>query len=174
MFIVVCAVLTDGRLVPFSSLDGGQLVIEAPTYSVVSIPTARKQGWLDWEETGKEPPVEGTSVCYPVVGCFDNYPPFDNAALEVPQDPSIVDTHFLLFTRTTPTQPDLLQYNKNDQSILNSKFNSSQWLRIIVHGFTNNRQSAWISRLTEELLKLKEVKYAHRHPPVLLDRRRCF
>ena len=99
-----------------------------------------------------------TSVCYPVVGCFDNNDPFNNAALEVPQSPEFVDTQFLFYTQEASTQPEFLFYNGNDQSITQSSLNSSRWLRIIVHGFMNNRDSIWILPLKEELLKLKNVR----------------
>jgi hypothetical protein len=104
------------------------------------------------------PPHADTSVCYPVVGCFDNNDPYNNAALEVPQTPEFIDTHFLLFTQEAPTAPEYLFYDGNDQSITESSLNSSRWLRIIVHGFINNRNSIWIQPLADELLKLKDVR----------------
>jgi len=99
-----------------------------------------------------------TSVCYPVVGCFDNNDPFNNAALQVPQPPELIDTQFLLFTQEASIKPEFLFYNGNDQSITESSLNSTRWLRIIVHGFTNNRDSIWIQPLKDELLKLKDVR----------------
>jgi hypothetical protein len=98
-----------------------------------------------------------TTVCYPLVGCFDNNDPFNNAGLEVPQSPEIIDTAFLLFTQEAPTNPEFLSYN-NDDSIRNADIKPSRWLRIIVHGFTNNRTAPWISKLKTELLKLKNVR----------------
>jgi hypothetical protein len=106
----------------------------------------------------KTPVRVNNSVCYPVVGCFDNNDPFNNAALEVPQPPELIDTQFLLFTQEATTKPEFLFYNGNDQSITESSLNSTRWLRIIVHGFTNNRDSIWIQPLKDELLKLKDVR----------------
>lgn len=106
-----------------------------------------------------------TAVCYPVVGCFDNNSPFDNAARELPQTPEHINTQFLLFTQETPTSPEFLSYDGNDQSIENWNLNSSRWLRIIVHGFQNNRNSIWIKPLQDELLKLRDVRHIlHRLP----------
>ena len=116
-------------------------------------------------QNGIIPPTRASAndwICYPVLGCFDNNAPFDNAALELPQDPSVINTSFLLFTRETPTNPELLQYSDNDPSITGSRYNSSRWLRIIVHGFTNSRNSPWIPRLTAELLQLKDVNQTRR------------
>lgn len=97
-------------------------------------------------------------ACYPVVGCYDNKGPYSNAALEIPQPPEHIDTHFLLFTQENPTMPEFLYYDRDDESIQNSNLNPSRWLRIIVHGFSNNRDSVWIKPLQDELLKLKDVR----------------
>lgn len=97
-------------------------------------------------------------ACYPVVGCYDNKGPYSNAALEIPQSPEHIDTHFLLFTQENPTMPEFLYYDRDDESIQNSNLNPSRWLRIIVHGFSNNRDSVWIKPLQDELLKLKDVR----------------
>ncbi|CAF4798813.1 unnamed protein product [Rotaria sp. Silwood1] len=157
--LFLCILLIDARIVPQHNLDNQLRIDDVVNNAIVPIKGATNKGWDDWEDWGDssvgtlEP---GTTVCYPVVGCFDNNPPFDNAGLAVPQDPTVVNTHFLLFTNSAPTKSEFLQYNKNDSSITNSRFSNTKWLRIIVHGFTNNRNSLWIPRLTEELLKLKD------------------
>lgn len=76
----------------------------------------------------------------------------------MPQSPDFIDTHFLLFTQEASITPEFLFYNGNDKSIEESSLNSSRWLRIIVHGFVNNRDSIWIAPLKDELLKLKDVR----------------
>ncbi|CAF1201197.1 unnamed protein product [Adineta ricciae] len=160
MILFICIIVTiNGRIIPLSTHSNSMLTIDTVTntdFAIISKDNLRKNGWDNWEEPSTGPPEPGTSVCYSLVGCFDNDPPFDNAGLEVPQDPSIIKTDFLLFTSSQATSPEILEYDKNDKSIIDSKFNNSQWLRIIVHGFTNNRHSPWIPRLTEELLKLKD------------------
>ena len=87
-------------------------------------PMSKSWGWEGWEEESEEK----ISVCYPNVGCFDNQPPFDNANGLVPQEPAFIDTHFLLFTKTNPLQPELLHYENADQAISKSQFNSSRWV----------------------------------------------
>jgi hypothetical protein len=99
-----------------------------------------------------------TTICYPVVGCFDNNDPFNNAGLEVPQSPEFVSTAFLLFTQESPTNPEDLSYDHDDESLRNSNINSSRWLRILIHGFTNNRESVWMKKLKDGLLQLKNVR----------------
>ncbi|UJR19751.1 hypothetical protein I4U23_022884 [Adineta vaga] len=158
IFLILFIVSINGRIIPLSNHKNSMLAIDTVVdtdFGIISKNILKKNGWDNWEESSTSPAEAGTSVCYPVVGCFDNDPPFDNAGLEVPQNASIIKTTFLLFTSSRATDPEILEYDKNDKTIIDSKFNSSQWLRIIVHGFTNNRHSFWIPRLTEELLKLK-------------------
>lgn len=108
------------------------------------------------------PPRANTTVCYTHVGCFDNNDPFNNAASELPQSPETIDTAFLLFTQEAPTNPEFLSYEFDDEKIMKSSINPSRWLRIIIHGFTNNRDSVWIPKLTAELLKLKNVRKSNK------------
>lgn len=158
--------IIDARFAPPRNSDGRLRIVDTVDNPVAPNKHAMRidwEEWTDWDNWGGVDeiggsPQPGTSVCYPLVGCFDNNPPFDNAGLQVPQNPSVIDTQFLLFTHSTPTSPEFLQYHNNDSSIVNSKYNKSNWLRIIVHGFTNNRNSPWIKRLTEELLTLKDVR----------------
>ena len=89
---------------------------------------------------------------------FDNNDPFNNAGLEVPQTPEFIDTAFLLFTQEAPTNPEFLFYDQDDETIINSNINPSRWLRIMIHGFTNNRDSVWMRKLKDGLLQLKNVK----------------
>ncbi|CAF3266545.1 unnamed protein product [Rotaria sp. Silwood2] len=157
--LFLCILLIDARIVLLHNLDDQLRIDDAVNDAIAQINGAMIKGWDDWDnwsDSSVETLEPGTSVCYPVVGCFDNNPPFDNAGLSVPQNPSLINTQFLLFTHSAPTNPEFLQYNQNDSSIIKSRFSNSKWLRIIVHGFTNNRNSLWIPRLTEELLKLKD------------------
>ncbi|CAF1680057.1 unnamed protein product, partial [Didymodactylos carnosus] len=91
-------------------------------------------------------------ICFDIVGCFNNNDPFNNANNELPQSPDFINTHFLLYTSLDETIPEILNYT-DDSTIKNSKINPSLPFRIIVHGFTNNRDSAWISPLRQELFK---------------------
>lgn len=98
-----------------------------------------------------------TTVCYDLLGCFDNNEPFNNAAFEVPQSPDFISTSFLLFTQEKLEDPEFISYNDTDDELIQSSVNPSRWLRIIIHGFTNNRDSVWIRPLRTELMKLTDV-----------------
>ncbi len=151
MLITLFTVLIDARLVELQHVATEPLTIDTISVNnVLAVPTMNR--------AGKTLVHVNTSVCYPVVGCFDNNDPFNNAALQVPQPPELIDTQFLLFTQEASIKPEFLFYNGNDQSITESSLNSTRWLRIIVHGFTNNRDSIWIQPLKDELLKLKDVR----------------
>jgi hypothetical protein len=104
------------------------------------------------------PARANTTICYPIVGCFDNNDPFTNAAFEVPQSPEFISTGFLLFTQESPNLPEFLSYDDADATLISSSINPSRWLRIIIHGFTNNRDSVWIKPLRNELMKLTDVR----------------
>jgi len=151
LLITLFSVLIDARLVELQHVATEPLTIDAiSANNVLAVPTMNRA-----EKTLVH---VNTTVCYPVVGCFDNNDPFNNAALQVPQPPELIDTQFLLFTQEASIKPEFLFYNGDDQSIIESSLNSTRWLRIIVHGFTNNRDSIWIQPLKDELLKLKDVR----------------
>jgi hypothetical protein len=151
------AVLATGRLVPFQNVAEEPLLIQTIVVNDAPIvPTEAAMDGADRSLAVGATRVE-RKVCYPAVGCFDNHDPFDNAAQEVPQPPEHVNTQFLHFTQETPTNPEILSYDANDQSIQQLNVNSSRWLRIIVHGFGNNRDSPWMTPLKDELLKLRDV-----------------
>ncbi|CAF0991636.1 unnamed protein product [Rotaria magnacalcarata] len=144
VFIPLLILSIDGRLVP------SQHEVNEP----LTIDTLSAGNSLQVLNRQTRAPVANTTVCYPVVGCFDNNEPFNNAGLEVPQSPEFIDTAFLLFTQESQTDPEFIVYD-SDKSILNSSVSTSRWLRIIIHGFQNNRESVWIPKLRAELLKLK-------------------
>ena len=60
-------------------------------------------------------------------------------------------TEFLLYTRNNIDEEQFLNYNNTD-SIKNSNFNPKLPLKIIIHGFGNNRSTPWIHLLKEEIL----------------------
>ena len=159
LIISLSLVSINARLVPFQHIADGPITIEAISPDdlpiVSEILTRIQTDRASPIATKSEP--KNITVCYPVVGCFDNNPPYDNAALEVPQSPEVIDTHYVLFTQESPNNPEVLSYNIDDQVIKESSFNASRWLRIIVHGFINNRDSSWIKPLKDELLKLDKV-----------------
>jgi hypothetical protein len=158
LLIALFTIFIDARLVPLQHVGDEPLAINAVSSNSFPIISPVLPAMNRVANSPIIPSRHNISVCYPVVGCFDNNDPFNNAGLEVPQSPEFIDTQFLLFTQEASTQPEFLFYNGNDQSITGSSLNSSRWLRIVVHGFVNNRNSIWINPLKEELLKLGDVR----------------
>lgn len=155
LLIPLLILSTDARIISSQHDANGPLTIDTlSTDNVVHVPVISSNSGLSKRQTTA--PVANTTVCYPLVGCFDNNEPFNNAGFEVPQSPDFVQTAFLLFTQESPTNPEFLQYD-DDESILSANLNPSRYLRIIIHGFQNNRDSVWIPPLRNELLKLKNV-----------------
>ncbi|CAF1126987.1 unnamed protein product [Adineta steineri] len=140
----------DARLAPLQHMADKPLTIDAISANYIPIISSENQ-INKRQTTGPKP---NTTVCYPLVGCFDNNDPFNNAGLEVPQAPEFIETAFLLFTQESPTNPEFLLYD-DDDSIRKVDVNPSRWLRIIIHGFSNNHDSVWMNKMKNELLKLK-------------------
>lgn len=88
-------------------------------------------------------------VCYDNVGCFDNNPPFNNAAFYLPISPNELKTQFLLYTSQIGT--DRLSYT-DENSIQNSKFNKNYPLKIVIHGFQNTGFTPWVIKIVNHLL----------------------
>jgi hypothetical protein len=156
LIIGVIIVIVDAGLIPSQHIADRSMTIDTLSTQMLpmlpAVPTVNAG-----QSRSLTKSHDNTSVCYPIVGCFDNNAPYDNAALELPQSPETIDTQFLLFTQEKPSTPEFLSYINDDQSIENSKVNPSRWLRIIIHGFINNRDSDWIQPLRDELLKLGDV-----------------
>lgn len=71
------------------------------------------------------------------MGCFAD-PPMHLTLKRRPEDPSVIQTKFLLYTRASKVlgeEPQLLLYDNEEKSIINSGFNASKSLKIIIHGF---------------------------------------
>ncbi|XP_034312547.2 pancreatic lipase-related protein 2 [Magallana gigas] len=98
-----------------------------------------------------ENPYENKTVCYKYVGCFNNLPPFDNAAYDLPRSPEEIGTEFLLFTRRNPSNPDRLDY-VSQSSVVSSHFKSSAQTKIIIHGFANTVKTTWLYKMKRALL----------------------
>ncbi|CAF0989739.1 unnamed protein product [Rotaria sp. Silwood1] len=148
----------DSRLVPLQHEINEPLTIDVlSTNNNLHIPVISSNNAVIRQKAAS-PPVANTTVCYPIVGCFDNNEPFNHAALEVPQSPEFINSAFLLYTQEAPTNPEFHYYDSDDESIIKSSINPSRWLRVIIHGFQNNRDSSWIPKLRAELLKLKNYE----------------
>lgn len=160
ILIICIPALINGRLVPVRSILDEPLRIDAiSTDNILNLPLVMPNSRLNKRQTTPTtPPRANTTVCYPLLDCFDNNEPFNNAGFEVPQSPDVVSTAFILFTQEAPNLPEFIAYDGTDESLLESSVNPSRWLRIIVHGFTNNRDSPWIQPLKEALLSLTDVR----------------
>lgn len=105
-----------------------------------------------------ENPYENKTVCYKYVGCFNNLPPFDNAAYDLPRSPEEIGTEFLLFTQRNPSNPDRLDY-VSQSSVVSSHFQSSIQTKIIIHGFANTVKTTWLYNMKDAFLtKVKKKK----------------
>ncbi|XP_041358259.1 pancreatic lipase-related protein 2-like [Gigantopelta aegis] len=99
-------------------------------------------------------PRVNKTVCYDYIGCFDNFPPFDNANLDLPKSPEYIGTRFLLFTRLNRNNSDfqLLNYTIED-SVSSSHFNPKVPTKFILHGFSQNGTTSWVLGIKDEFLK---------------------
>lgn len=100
---------------------------------------------------------QATTVCYGKYGCFSDDPPFDNPIISLPSDPETIATKFVLYTREDAHQKgEILDTDKN-ASITKSTFDSLLKVKFIVHGFTDNGQTAWVKEMVRELLKKEKM-----------------
>jgi hypothetical protein len=100
-------------------------------------------------------------VCYDNVGCFENTPPFNNAAFYLPISPAESKTDFQLYT--IGIGPDRLSYT-NESSIRFSKYNKNYPLKIVIHGFQNSGltpdiQTYWVIQIVNNLLVAVIIKF---------------
>ncbi|XP_061175612.1 uncharacterized protein LOC133184539 [Saccostrea echinata] len=96
-------------------------------------------------------PLANKTVCYDHVGCFNNLPPFDNAAFDLPLSPNQIGTQFLLFTRRNKNNADTLDY-VSQTSVHNSHYMSTQKTKFIIHGFANSVKTVWLYAMKDAFL----------------------
>lgn len=94
-----------------------------------------------------------TTVVFDDVGSFDNFPPFNNANNFLPSSPNRIKTEFLLYTRKNPKIEYLIHY-KDANKLAQSSFNKNKKLKILIHGLTENRDTNWLHKLKDEILKI--------------------
>jgi hypothetical protein len=99
---------------------------------------------------------QNKTKCYPFVGCFDNFAPFDNAALDLPQSPEQVGTKMQLFTRINRQQGQFVNFT-DMSTITRSHFSSVRKTKFIIHGFSNHIKTPWLYEMKDELLKLVRI-----------------
>jgi len=104
--------------------------------------------------------ISGAKICYHYqecdLGCFTDEPPWGGTDARpnhrLPATPSEVDPVFKLDTRTELGH--VVDYGDFD-SILESDFDGDKHLYIIIHGYFDSGEEAWLQHFSEELLKSK-------------------
>lgn len=134
-------------------------LLATSSVSVKSSPIKADEATTTTTTTAK--PVYGawppnTTICYDELGCFENSAPFNNTGNYLPIHPDLIGTEFLLFSRANPTEYQTLTY-KDLTSIQDSKYNRNLPLKFIIHGFSNNRETLWIKKLKDAILKKDNV-----------------
>ncbi|XP_069128274.1 pancreatic lipase-related protein 2-like [Argopecten irradians] len=119
-------------------------------------PNSTTPGTVPNVTTTHAPSNANKTVCYPFVGCFDNFAPFDNANLDLPRSPEAIGTVMLLFTPEGGSQPEILDYT-NVNTVQNSLYKPTRKTKFVIHGFTNNINSTWMYEMKDELLKTEPM-----------------
>ncbi|KAL4219799.1 hypothetical protein ACF0H5_020211 [Mactra antiquata] len=89
------------------------------------------------------------TVCYGELGCFSSY-----ADIPVPQSPSQIATVFRMHTRGSTNSYNLASNNYATHiADWVSHFDASKPTKVIIHGYLDNGQTAWLPKLSQELLK---------------------
>jgi hypothetical protein len=99
-------------------------------------------------------------VCYRNFGCFRDEGPFDYLDT-LPASPESIATTFTLYTRKDSINGEKLDFD-NSSTLLKSNFNSSNAVKIIIHGFGSSGKRPWVLQMTEALLfmvKSKHIKH---------------
>ena len=96
-------------------------------------------------------------VCFCTYGCFFDDPPFEKSPITLSSEPDTIGTKFVLYTSdNAPQKEEILDTDKN-ASITNSTFDPLLKVKFIVHGFTQNGQSAWVKEMARELLRKENM-----------------
>ncbi|XP_031349709.1 pancreatic lipase-related protein 2-like isoform X2 [Photinus pyralis] len=74
-------------------------------------------------------------ICYDIVGCFD-LPRKFSPLHKGPESPAVINTKFFLFRNDLKfSTPQRLYYEDNGRTLNQSKFNASEHVKVIVHGY---------------------------------------
>ncbi|KAK9500579.1 hypothetical protein O3M35_001818 [Rhynocoris fuscipes] len=90
-------------------------------------------------------------ICYDLVGCFSPDRPFLKLT---PQSPTVLDTHFYLYTRNS--SDEVLEYGDDKSTLLASNFRPDKMTRILVHGFKGSSKDRSAQYIVSNLLKLED------------------
>ncbi|CAK9817776.1 Pancreatic triacylglycerol lipase [Anthophora plagiata] len=95
-------------------------------------------------------------ICFDLVGCFAD--PLGNLAFQKPPEhPSVIQTRFLLYTRSNREAPESLHYGDDFKSIHQSRFNSARHLKVVIHGYKGSGSDVGAMRLVQSLLDLEDL-----------------
>ncbi|CAH0554374.1 unnamed protein product [Brassicogethes aeneus] len=104
-------------------------------------------------------PFENESRCYDELGCLNitrSWYHLINRPFNVfPLPRSVINTRFILYTRTNPTEGQLIK--AQNQSINESNFDIEKKTKFIIHGFIDTPLSNWVGDMRDELLKAADV-----------------
>ncbi|XP_070537995.1 pancreatic lipase-related protein 2-like [Ptychodera flava] len=94
------------------------------------------------------------TVCYGDLGCFTNNPPYDNTNF-LPQDPSVVNVGFGLYTKLNPTTYQ--EISRHDPfSLAISNFDKNADTKFLIHGWTSNAGTGWVNVMRDEFMSSSE------------------
>ncbi|XP_035684787.1 pancreatic triacylglycerol lipase-like isoform X1 [Branchiostoma floridae] len=92
-------------------------------------------------------------VCYDGLGCFSRGGDFPDA---LPQSPGEINTQFLLYTRNNPATEQSIMYD-DSSSVVNSYFDSSKKIKILIHGYMDDKTEEWLILAREAILAREDV-----------------
>ncbi|XP_012135888.1 pancreatic triacylglycerol lipase isoform X2 [Megachile rotundata] len=92
-------------------------------------------------------------ICY---GCFAD-PPAGLSLKRPPEHPNVIQTRFLLYTRARRESPDNLQYSDNFSSILESRFDATKSLKVIIHGYKGSGSDVGTILIVQALLDMEDT-----------------
>jgi len=100
--------------------------------------------------------VQGSEVCYHPYGCYSDAYPFNEALVQLPQNPIDVGTIFTLYTRNNPTTGEFLNPTAS-RSPSRANFNPNKTTVVFVHGYVENKGRWYVPVMIKELLKFEDM-----------------
>lgn len=88
-----------------------------------------------------------------LVGCFADPPPHLRLK-RPPEHPKVIQTRFLLYTRSTRESPKNLHYDDDSISTLQPEFNSTKSLKVIIHGYKGSGSDVGAILLVQAFLDI--------------------
>lgn len=92
-----------------------------------------------------------SQVCYAPYGCFTNEAPFDSALILLPENPTKINTKFLLRTQNHPGR-DVVLDPFNPAGFANTTYDSANPTMVVSHGYLGNKNEFWVPKIVEALL----------------------